>query len=96
MAVVVPPGNRDPIKPPCVKPSLHFFVWASRIADARARLAGWGVQGSDNNVIVPGLYAAGEAGCASVHGANRCVAGCRLPPPRPSSWRLALIPCRRA
>ena len=30
-------------------------------------------QGSDNSVIVPGLYAAGEAGCASVHGANRSV-----------------------
>lgn len=27
--------------------------------------------GSDNSKIVPGLYAAGEAGCASVHGANR-------------------------
>ena len=28
-------------------------------------------KGDDNDVIVPGLYAAGEAGCASVHGANR-------------------------
>jgi len=28
-------------------------------------------KGGDNDVIVPGLYAAGEAGCASVHGANR-------------------------
>ncbi len=27
--------------------------------------------GNDNSKIVPGLYAAGEAGCASVHGANR-------------------------
>lgn len=27
--------------------------------------------GDDNDVIVPGLFAAGEAGCASVHGANR-------------------------
>lgn len=26
---------------------------------------------SDANAIVPGLYAAGEAACASVHGANR-------------------------
>jgi len=25
----------------------------------------------DDNAVVPGLYAAGEAGCASVHGANR-------------------------
>ena len=25
----------------------------------------------DPNAIVPGLYAAGEAACASVHGANR-------------------------
>ncbi len=29
---------------------------------------------------MPGLYAAGEAGCASVHGANRCAA---RPPPAP-------------
>merc|ERR1711966_527548 len=28
-------------------------------------------KGDDPNVLVPGLYAAGEAGCASVHGANR-------------------------
>merc|ERR1712031_88138 len=28
------------------------------------------VEGASNK-IVPGLYAAGEAGCASVHGANR-------------------------
>ena len=28
-------------------------------------------KGDDPNVIVPGLYAAGEAACASVHGANR-------------------------
>eukprot|EP00961_Rhodomonas_salina_P283353 3829584-Rhodomonas_salina.1 len=28
-------------------------------------------RGSDPNCIVKGLYAAGEAGCASVHGANR-------------------------
>jgi len=27
--------------------------------------------GSDDEAIVPGLFAAGEAGCASVHGANR-------------------------
>eukprot|EP00281_Chroomonas_sp_CCMP1168_P020365 CAMPEP_0206228630 /NCGR_PEP_ID=MMETSP0047_2-20121206/9270_1 /ASSEMBLY_ACC=CAM_ASM_000192 /TAXON_ID=195065 /ORGANISM="Chroomonas mesostigmatica_cf, Strain CCMP1168" /LENGTH=636 /DNA_ID=CAMNT_0053651883 /DNA_START=69 /DNA_END=1979 /DNA_ORIENTATION=- len=27
--------------------------------------------GNDHSKIVPGLYAAGEAGCASVHGANR-------------------------
>merc|ERR1712113_845299 len=27
--------------------------------------------GSDDDAIVPGLFAAGEAGCASVHGANR-------------------------
>jgi len=28
-------------------------------------------KGNDPNVIIKGLYAAGEAGCASVHGANR-------------------------
>jgi succinate dehydrogenase (ubiquinone) flavoprotein subunit len=31
-----------------------------------------GADGSiDQNAIVPGLFAAGEAACASVHGANR-------------------------
>lgn len=29
------------------------------------------VRGDDPNAIVPGLMAAGEAACASVHGANR-------------------------
>jgi succinate dehydrogenase/fumarate reductase flavoprotein subunit len=29
------------------------------------------VDGQGNDVIVPGLYAAGEAACVSVHGANR-------------------------
>ena len=47
----------------------------------------------DPDKIVPGLFAAGEAACASVHGANRCVSthppacaagapcACALPPP---------------
>ena len=34
-------------------------------------LAGWAVQGDNPDHVVPGLFAAGEAACASVHGANR-------------------------
>lgn len=29
------------------------------------------IKGDDPDVVVPGLFAAGEAACASVHGANR-------------------------
>merc|ERR1712144_124041 len=33
-----------------------------------------------NDVIIPGLFAAGEAGCSSVHGANRLGANSLLDP----------------
>lgn len=29
------------------------------------------IKGDDPDAIIPGLFAAGEAACASVHGANR-------------------------
>lgn len=29
------------------------------------------IQGNDSDAVIPGLMAAGEAACASVHGANR-------------------------
>ena len=41
----------------------------------------------DHSKIVPGLYAAGEAGCASVHGANRCKSTCF------TSTKVRILPC---
>src|SRR5512146_1061419 len=56
----------DPVKAPMpVQPTAHYAMggiptnmYGEAIADA-------------NNAVVPGLYAAGECACVSVHGANR-------------------------
>lgn len=57
--------SKDPIP---VLPTAHYnmggipTVFTGQVITQR---------GDDNNVPVPGLYAAGEAACVSVHGANR-------------------------
>lgn len=57
--------HREPI-PVC--PTVHYnmggipTLWTGEIVNPR---------GGDENTIVPGLLAAGECACASVHGANR-------------------------
>jgi len=57
--------TREPI-PVC--PTVHYnmggipTLWTGEVVNPR---------GGDDNTIVPGLLAAGECACASVHGANR-------------------------
>jgi len=62
-------ANVDPIKDPIpVVPTVHYQMggiptnFHGEVLTPRA---------GDFNAIVPGFYAAGECGCASVHGANR-------------------------
>jgi len=58
-------GTKDPIP---VVPTVHYNMggiptdWKSRVITLDA---------NGNDIVVPGLLAAGEAACASVHGANR-------------------------
>lgn len=44
--------------------SLAWFIWSFELQVVT-------VKGDNPDAIVPGLMAAGEAACASVHGANR-------------------------
>ena len=56
----------DPIKEPVpVQPTAHYAMGGIPTT------IGTEVISDGNNTIVPGLYAAGEVGCASLHGANR-------------------------
>jgi len=59
----------DPVKEPIpVVPTCHYMM-----GGVPTRVSGQAimVDGSGNDVEVEGLYAAGEAACVSVHGANR-------------------------
>ncbi len=58
-------GTKDPI-PVC--PTVHYNMGGIP-TNWKAQVVRLGQNGED--VIVPGLFAAGEAACASVHGANR-------------------------
>lgn len=57
--------NREPIP---VLPTVHY-----NMGGVPTNYKGQVIQHSEGSgdVVVPGLYAAGEAGCANVHGANR-------------------------
>ena len=62
-------ANVDPVKDPIpVVPTCHY-----QMGGIPTNYHGEVVvpQGADPAAVVPGLYAAGECGCASVHGANR-------------------------
>jgi succinate dehydrogenase / fumarate reductase, flavoprotein subunit len=56
----------DPVKEPMpIQPTAHYAMGGIPTdADGRVVL-------DDRNTVVPGLYAAGETACVSVHGANR-------------------------
>ncbi|MGE0622489.1 MAG: succinate dehydrogenase flavoprotein subunit [Pseudomonadales bacterium] len=59
----------DPIKEPIpVVPTCHYMMGGIPTGITGQALA---QNGSGNDVEIPGLYAAGEAACVSVHGANR-------------------------
>jgi succinate dehydrogenase / fumarate reductase flavoprotein subunit len=62
-------ANADPVKEPIpVVPTAHYQMGGI----PTNYLAEVVVPGPDGpNTVVPGFYAAGECGCASVHGANR-------------------------
>ncbi|HXC41574.1 MAG TPA: FAD-binding protein, partial [Burkholderiales bacterium] len=67
-------ANVDPIKDPIpVVPTVHYQMggiptnFHGEVVVPRLNRDGTG----DLNAVVPGFYAAGECGCASVHGANR-------------------------
>jgi succinate dehydrogenase (ubiquinone) flavoprotein subunit len=55
--------TKEPIP---VLPTVHY-----NMGGIPTRYTGEVLQGNDNATLVPGLYAAGEAACVSVHGANR-------------------------
>jgi len=62
-------GNADPIRDPIpVVPTVHY-----QMGGIPANYMGQVVapEGAGKEAIVPGLYAAGECSCVSVHGANR-------------------------
>jgi succinate dehydrogenase / fumarate reductase flavoprotein subunit len=62
-------ANVDPVKQPIpVVPTVHY-----QMGGIPTNYHGEVVvpSGGDMNRILPGLYAAGECGCASIHGANR-------------------------
>ena len=62
-------ANVDPIKDPIpVVPTVHYQMGGIPTNYHGEVLA---PHGGDMNARVPGFYAAGECGCASVHGANR-------------------------
>jgi succinate dehydrogenase / fumarate reductase flavoprotein subunit len=56
----------DPVSQPMpVQPTAHYAM-AGIPANVRSE-----VLADENNTVIPGLYAAGEVACVSVHGANR-------------------------
>jgi succinate dehydrogenase / fumarate reductase flavoprotein subunit len=56
----------DPVDQPMpVQPTAHYAMGGIP-ADLRSE-----VLADENNTVIPGLYAAGEVACVSVHGANR-------------------------
>ena len=62
-------GNADPIRDPIpVVPTVHY-----QMGGIPSNYMGQVVapEGASKEAIVPGLYAAGECSCVSVHGANR-------------------------
>ncbi len=62
-------ANADPVRDPIpVVPTVHY-----QMGGIPANYLGRVVvpEGNNNESIVPGLYAAGECACVSVHGANR-------------------------
>ncbi len=62
-------ANVDPVKDPIpVVPTVHY-----QMGGIPTNYHGEVVvpRGADKETVVPGLYAAGECGCASIHGANR-------------------------
>jgi succinate dehydrogenase / fumarate reductase flavoprotein subunit len=62
-------ANADPVRDPIpVVPTVHY-----QMGGIPANYLGRVVvpEGSNNESVVPGLYAAGECACVSVHGANR-------------------------
>src|SRR6267378_6403232 len=62
-------ANADPIRDPIpVVPTVHY-----QMGGIPSNYMGQVVapEGAGKEAIVPGLYAAGEAACVSVHGANR-------------------------
>jgi succinate dehydrogenase / fumarate reductase flavoprotein subunit len=62
-------ANVDPIKDPIpVVPTVHY-----QMGGIPTNYHGQVIvpKGGDPETMVPGLYAAGECGCASIHGANR-------------------------
>jgi len=60
-------ANVDPVKEPIpVVPTCHY-----QMGGVPTNMYGQVLAGHDGNVIVNGLYAAGECACVSVHGANR-------------------------
>src|SRR5687767_5798104 len=62
-------ANADPIREPVpVVPTAHY-----QMGGIPTKFLGRVVvpEGSNNESVVPGLYAAGECACVSVHGANR-------------------------
>jgi len=62
-------ANVDPVKDPIpVVPTCHYMMGGIP-TNYRGEVVA--PSGSDMEAIVPGLYAAGECACASVHGANR-------------------------
>jgi succinate dehydrogenase / fumarate reductase flavoprotein subunit len=62
-------ANVDPVKDPIpVVPTCHYMMGGIP-TNYRGEVVA--PQGGDPNAPVPGLYAAGECACASVHGANR-------------------------
>jgi succinate dehydrogenase / fumarate reductase, flavoprotein subunit len=62
-------ANVDPVKEPIpVVPTVHY-----QMGGIPTNYHGQVVvpSGADPNAVLPGFYAAGECGCASIHGANR-------------------------
>jgi len=62
-------ANVDPVRDPIpVVPTVHYMMGGIP-TNYRGEVVA--PRGGDPNAVVPGFYAAGECGCASVHGANR-------------------------
>jgi len=62
-------GNADPIRDPIpVVPTVHYQMGGVPTNYMGQVIA---PEGNSKETIVPGLYAAGECACVSVHGANR-------------------------
>src|SRR5690606_5958477 len=56
----------DPVREPMpIQPTAHYAMGGTP-TDVDGR-----VVADENNTVIPGLYAAGETACVSVHGANR-------------------------